>query len=203
MPDARSVNAGVRGGAAPPNKPAKGRPRGLTRAAKEARDKLIVHDRVVLEMSWASIALKYDLDQRSCERVVASYKARNPAWRHEISPAELIEDELAALETQVERLRALRERAEADENWAVVLGAEKQISAVRLARLKLMQQAKMLPDDLGRLGEMHSNEVVVRAVVSVLDRVERGEVEAGDVKKELYELIERSRPRRLELVTSD
>jgi hypothetical protein len=101
MPGAQAVN--VQQGGKPPlapkpwkNAPGKtrGRPKGLTNSKKRERDKEIVRDRLVNDLSWGALALKYDLDERSCRRILAAHRTKNVASLSEIDPEGEVWDHL-------------------------------------------------------------------------------------------------------------
>jgi hypothetical protein len=87
-------------------------------------------------------------------------------------------------------MRDLREDARAQKNLNAVVGAERLITTLRQARLELMQEAGLLPRDLGSLAHIHEIRVVVETVMSVLNGVERGDLAAEDAKQELLVLLE-------------
>ena len=171
-----------------------GRPKGLTNSKKRERDKEIVRDRLVNDLSWGALALKYDLDERSCRRIVAAHRTKNAASLSEIDPEGEVWDHLQGFEAQIERMRDLREDARAQKNLNAVLGAERLITTLRQAKLDLMQEAGLLPRNLGSLAHIHETRVVVETVMSVLDRVERGDLAAADAKRELLVLLEPPSP---------
>ena len=74
-----------------------GRPKGLTSSKKRERDREIVRDRVVSDLSWGALALKYDLDERSCRRIVADYRTKNSESLSEIDPEGEVSGSLASL----------------------------------------------------------------------------------------------------------
>jgi hypothetical protein len=172
----------------------RGRPKGLTTSKKRERDKEIVRDRLVNDLSWGALALKYDLDERSCRRIVAAHRKKNVASLSEIDPEGEVWDHLQGFEAQIERMRDLREDARAQRNLNAVLGAERLITTLRQAKLDLMQEAGLLPRNLGSLRRIFEVEEVVGVVMSVLDRVERGDVAAADAKQELLVLLEPPSP---------
>lgn len=145
-----------------------GRPRGLTNSKKRERDKQIVRDRLVNDLSWGALALKYDLDERSCRRIVAAFRTKNAESLGEIDPAGEVWDHLQAYEAQIERMRDLREHARGQSNFNALLGAERLIVTLRQAKLNLMQEAGMLPRNLGSLRHIHETRVFVETVMSVL-----------------------------------
>jgi hypothetical protein len=91
-------------------------------------------------------------------------------------------------------MRDLREDGRAQNNLNAVLGAERLITTLRQAKIELMQEAGLLPRNLGSLAQIHEMRVVVEKLMSVLDRVERGDLAAGDAKQELLLLLEPPSP---------
>jgi hypothetical protein len=171
-----------------------GRPKGLTNSKKRERDKKIVRDRLVNDLSWGALALRYDLDERSCRRIVAAFRTKNVASLSEIDPEGEVWDHLEAYEAQIERMRDLREHAHGQSNFNAVVGAERLIVTLRQAKLNLMQEAGLLPRNLGSLRHIHETKAVVETVMSVLDRIERGDLAAADAKQELLLLFEPPSP---------
>jgi hypothetical protein len=117
-----------------------GRPKGLTNSKKRERDKEIVRDRLVNDLSWGALALKYDLDERSCRRIVAAFRTKNAESLREVDPEGEIWDQLQAFEAQIERMRDIREDARAQNNLNAVLGAERLITTLRQAKLDLCKK---------------------------------------------------------------
>ena len=157
---------------------------------KRERDKEIVRDRLVNDLSWGALALKYDLDERSCRRIVGAFRTKNAESLSEIDPEGEVWDHLQAYEAQIERMRDLREDARAQRNLNAGLGAERLIMTLRQAKIDLMREAGLLPRNLGWLRHIHETRVVVQTLMSVLDRVERGDMAAADAKRELLVLLE-------------
>lgn len=201
MPQLRAVNVQQGGKPRFARKPQKkvagqtpGRPKGLTESIKRERDREIVRDRLVNDMSWASLALKYDMNARSCRRIVAAWQRTNAGNLREIDPEGEIWEQLQSYEAQIERMRDIRDDARAQKNLNAVLGAERQITTIREAKLGLMQEAGLLPMNLGTLRHVHETKVLVEKIMVVLTRIENGEVEATDAKRELLHLIESPLP---------
>jgi hypothetical protein len=132
-----------------------GRPKGLTSSKKRERDKEIVRDRIVNDLSWGALALKYDLDERSCRRIVAAHRTKNAESLSEIDPEGEVWSHLQADEAQIERMRDIREDARAQNNLNAVLGDERLITTLRQANLDLMQEAGLIPRNLGWLRHIH------------------------------------------------
>ncbi len=91
-------------------------------------------------------------------------------------------------------MRDLREDGRAQNNLNAVLGAERLIATLRQAKLALMQEAGLLPRNLGSLRHIHETRVVVETVISVLNRVERGDLGGADAKQELQVLLRPQSP---------
>jgi hypothetical protein len=90
-------------------------------------------------------------------------------------------------------MRDLREDARAQSNLNAVLGVERQITALRAAKLELMEAVGLLPRNLGLIRHIHETRAVVDVVMSVLNQVEQGGLAAPEAKRELLALLERRR----------
>jgi hypothetical protein len=191
MPSSAPENAQVSRSRSPARNAAgkpRGRPKGLTPAAKRARDRRLVRDRVVEGLSWSSLALKYDLDASSCRRIVTAWRKENRSL-DEIDATVEVEEAIQSYEAQIERLQAIRMKAIDAERWNAVLGAERQITKVTQAKLNLMQQANLVPKELGTLKHVVETREVVQKVVLVIDRIESGEVKPADARRELIAML--------------
>ncbi len=133
----------------------------MTTSKKRERDKGIVRDRLVNDLSWGALALRYDLDERSCRRIVAAHRTKNVASLSEIDPEGEVWDHLQGFEAQIERMRDLREDARAQKNLNAVVGAERLITTLRQAKIELTQEAGLLPRNLGSLRDIHEIRLVV------------------------------------------
>lgn len=161
----------------------------LTTAQAAKRNAEMVLDRMVRGRSWVSISVKYDLDESTCRRIVAQHREANMLGLDEIDQKSETWEILAGHDAQIERYYDLRERAEAMKNLNAELGAETGIRATRQARTDLLQQVGALPKELGQLRIEFEVRQVVQKIMLVLTRVENGDIEPGDAKRELATMV--------------
>lgn len=76
-------------------------------------------------LSWGALALRYDLGERSCRRIVVAFRAKNAESLREVDPEGEVWSHLQAFEAQIERMRDIRAAARAQNNLNAVLGAER------------------------------------------------------------------------------
>ena len=89
----------------------------------------------------------------------------------------------------MERLLELRVDALEQNNFNAVLRAERQLTSLIQARMGLMQEAGLVPRDLGVLRHVRRTKEVVNLVADVLRRVEEGEVQPGEARREVLRVI--------------
>ena len=169
-------------------KPPKKRVR-VSAAQKVKRDRQLVHDRLVGNLSWTALALKYDLSERGCRKIMALWRREHAGSISETDATGELWETLQGFEAGIERMRALAEKAEKGKNWNVVLGAEREITTIRQAKLRLLQEAEMLPKNLGTFKHVVEINHLVERVMYVLDRIETGEIKPSEAKPELLALL--------------
>jgi hypothetical protein len=169
-------------------KPRTGRKQ-LTPAQLAKRDAAIVRARIVLDWTWAHIAQEYGITERHARRVLADYRAENLLGLDEIEANAEVWEILSGYDAQLERYRDLLERARKVNNYMAEIAAEKGIREARRDRTSVLQEVGALPKNLGKLQVEHEVRVVVQKVMSVLDEVERGDLQASEAKRRLAEMI--------------
>ena len=187
-PRGKSLEQEAKAQIRPKRKP-KRQPPKLTATQRVARNRLVVRDRLTNDMSWSALAVKYELSERGVRNIMAEWRRDNAGSIEMVDATGELWETLQGFEAQIERLRELRGNAEASKDWRVVLGAEKQITTVRQAKLALLQEAEMIPKNLGTLKHVIEVDEVVDRVMRVLDRVESGEIKPSQAKPELLALL--------------
>lgn len=174
----------------PKKKPrAKPKTKRLTAAQTVQRDTEVVRDRLVGDMSWTGIATKHGIDESTARRILARWRENNAESIDQVDATGELWETLQGLEAQLERLREGRERAVKQNNLNAELGFEGKMLDTRQAKVKLLQEADMLPKNLGTLKHVFEVRTVVQRVVFVLDRIEKGEIEPGEAKREVLALL--------------
>ena len=107
-------------GAKPRRKPTR-----LTARQRIKRDNEVVHDRLVSDLSWASIAKKYGISERQAHRIVSAYAKEQSPSIEEIDPTEEVWEALQSDDAAIERLRDTRTRAIKQNNLNAEIGAER------------------------------------------------------------------------------
>lgn len=174
----------------PPRRtPKRTTPKRLTAAQKVKRDNGLVRDRLVNDMSWTSLATKYGIEERSCRRILAEWRRNNASSLDEVDATGELWETLQAYEAQIERLRSLRDKAFKDNNLNAVLGAERQMTTVREAKFAKLQEADMIPKNLGTFKHVFEFRHLVEQVFVVLDKIEAEEIEPADARKLLLPML--------------
>jgi hypothetical protein len=161
----------------------------LSAAEQVKRNRELVHDRLVNDLSWSALALKHNISERMCRKVMSGWRRENAGSIDAVDATGELWETLQGFEAQIERLRELRVKAENGKNWNVVLGAERQMTTVRQAKLALLQEAELIPKNLGTFKHVFEVRHVVERVLFVLDRIERGEIKPAEAKPELLALL--------------
>jgi hypothetical protein len=163
----------------------------LTALQRQLRDAAIVG---AAHAGWPTkqIASDYSVSERSVQAIVQNYSKRPTAL--DVPTPQVMQDAVRRYEAHMANLLAMAE-ANAIENPAVALGAEKAYGQALADYMRLMADMGHMPKDYGAYGLKLQTEAVIRRMIEAvpegdpLQLVLRGLIEEMKVRKP-FELIE-------------
>jgi hypothetical protein len=153
----------------------------VTSYERTQRNMRIVEDRA-RGLSWTRIAHRRGVSDRQARRIVADFRASQPAL-HEWDPVEVVEETLGAYATAIEDLSLLAESTDHD---STKLGAIKSRLDVYHSRIDLLRAVGVMPRDLGYVGVALELRQIATRVVDVFESAGMPE----QVKAQLLEAID-------------
>lgn len=152
---------------------------------KHLRDEMVVTMRLHDQMSFEEIGRAVGVTRRGAERIYADY------LKHRAAAPELLQrDPVDLARASLARMQAIRTALitlaveSGDDNAAVAVGALRTALKVEHETTELLQALGALPEDIAQLRWLVEMRGIGDRLHSLLDRLEAGELTAGEARDE-------------------